>query len=286
MNDIAYELIRITCPADLIAREQYVEVIDEKIVTPILALSAYSFGEDYRCGLKGCRTIHRNGYLVKNNDGSEANIGGDCGRNYFGDNFTRLTNALKDRTRRAENINALRGFLDQWPALNQEILSLRAGPHGTTWAKNAVKDKITEEFKKHSVQLITELRTRARRNDVHVTKSIRLSAKERDDFKAKFPGVQVPQFNESLIGTLSGLECFVTFPDSKLDDIVSLRRDMIQQDLNSSPNAVLTKLSKRLGDVDRMIEEAKFGIQVTEEFLSDRNWELVRYISQNMRGLG
>ena len=55
----------------------------------------YSFAKKnaLACGLKNCRTIHQNGYVVVTVDELETHIGNRCGTRYFGVSWGRLSSA-------------------------------------------------------------------------------------------------------------------------------------------------------------------------------------------------
>lgn len=61
-------------------------------------IATYQFSTKVKCGISRCQTKHNNGYLVKLSTNQEIIIGKDCGKKYFGAEFSaqkNLMNALR-----------------------------------------------------------------------------------------------------------------------------------------------------------------------------------------------
>lgn len=69
------------------------------------------------CGLNGCNTEHRFGYLIRAKDGRETNIGHECGKREFGVSFEEVEATF----RRAQDLQArqraIQALLEEKPAL-------------------------------------------------------------------------------------------------------------------------------------------------------------------------
>jgi hypothetical protein len=69
---------------DITTRPGFDANLDPTAVELESILGSYLFRDDIICGLNACRQPHGKGYLVKPNNGREANIGQDYARKHFG----------------------------------------------------------------------------------------------------------------------------------------------------------------------------------------------------------
>ena len=70
-------------------------------------INKYELPNKGKCGLSNCRTPHNIGCIVETESGRLTNLGNDCGKKYFGENFTSLSNKLSkeiDYSNKIENI--------------------------------------------------------------------------------------------------------------------------------------------------------------------------------------
>src|SRR5580704_1957839 len=80
-------LFRIQTWADVSTRPGFTPNLDP-VAFPLKAIiGRYVFGDQVRCGLKNCHTMHNRGYIVTAASGQETNIGKDCGKTYFSVDF-------------------------------------------------------------------------------------------------------------------------------------------------------------------------------------------------------
>ena len=80
-------LADLTGPSDLQSRPAYLPSLDATDATLAEVLAPYHFDEPYPCGLASCRQPHQQGFLVVTDDGFETNVGKDCGKRIFGEEF-------------------------------------------------------------------------------------------------------------------------------------------------------------------------------------------------------
>ena len=70
-------------------------------------IATYQLSSKVRCGISRCQTKHNNGYLVKLDTNQEIIIGKDCGKKYFGAEFTTQKNLLNALRTEAENFKII-----------------------------------------------------------------------------------------------------------------------------------------------------------------------------------
>lgn len=70
-------------------------------------IATYQLSPKVRCGISRCQTKHNNGYLVKLDDNQEIIIGKDCGKKYFGAEFTTQKNLLDALRIEADNFKII-----------------------------------------------------------------------------------------------------------------------------------------------------------------------------------
>lgn len=88
-------------------------------------IATYQLSPKVRCGISRCQTKHNNGYLVKLDNDKEIIIGKDCGKKYFGAEFTTQKNLLDALKVEAENFKIIQEKYNQLKDLKdkfQEII--------------------------------------------------------------------------------------------------------------------------------------------------------------------
>ena len=91
--------VRITTWDDIFKLSGYTDSIDPKREKLKQVITKYELPNKGRCGLSNCRTPHNIGCIVETESGRLTNLGNDCGKKYFGDNFTSLSNKLSKEIR-------------------------------------------------------------------------------------------------------------------------------------------------------------------------------------------
>ncbi|MDX1788296.1 MAG: hypothetical protein R3205_09415, partial [Psychrobacter sp.] len=99
--------VRITTWDDIFKMSRYTDSLDPKKEKLKQVINKYELPNKGRCGLSNCRTPHNIGCIVETESGRLTNLGNVCGKKYFGDNFTSLSNKLSkeiDYFNKVENI--------------------------------------------------------------------------------------------------------------------------------------------------------------------------------------
>lgn len=106
-------LLSIESPSDLTDRPKYVPTIDKHKVKPVAILGPYNFSkaDALPCGL--CGTEHQHGYLISASDGSETNIGQECGKNNFGVDFKEIYSTFRAKEAMERRLKAIMANIQQ-----------------------------------------------------------------------------------------------------------------------------------------------------------------------------
>lgn len=84
-------------------------------------IATYQLSPKVRCGISLCQTKHNNGYLVKLDTNEEIIIGKDCGKKYFGAEFTTQKNLLNALRVEAENFKIIQEKYNDLDALKAKF---------------------------------------------------------------------------------------------------------------------------------------------------------------------
>lgn len=79
-------LIRFEAPEEFRGRPEYRENLSPQDAKPFRIIGGYGFKKAkwLHCGFSNCKTLHGNGYVIRNAAGLETNIGHCCGKTMFG----------------------------------------------------------------------------------------------------------------------------------------------------------------------------------------------------------
>lgn len=114
-------VIELFAPEDFLRRPNYCEYLEfggESGRELLDIVADYNFPEidTVKCGISGCRTPHRKGYLVSTSDGLETNIGNVCGKKNLGAVFVEKRNAFRQKQsdlRSALQAGELRVYIEE-----------------------------------------------------------------------------------------------------------------------------------------------------------------------------
>lgn len=267
---------------DLIGREGFHERLEfhpqgERQMKEVLW--PYRFLEKVNCGISACRQLHYNGYLITTSDGLETGIGADCGRKYFGLRFTRQRQQVDKEVARRQRIKAVKDMLDQLPAMVNTLAQIKADYHELQDLKQRLMGAI-------GPGIYAVLRQRAEKDDVRITRSVRLTGKDLEAYYAtnsKSKGRQDDApYREEVVATLEGLD----FIRARMKDmLVTNLLDPLQTLSKSKPSDVeqwksreLQKTAKWVGEVPKNLIKAQDLIAAGRKFFSSENVAKLVYI--------
>lgn len=87
-------------------------------------IATYQISPKVRCGISRCQTKHNYGYLVKLDTNQEIIIGKDCGKKYFGAEFTTQKNLLNALKLEAENFKIIQDKYNQLEEIKSKFNSI------------------------------------------------------------------------------------------------------------------------------------------------------------------
>lgn len=115
--------VKITTWDDIRKMSGYTDSLDPKKEKLKQVINKYELSNKGRCGLSNCHTAHNNGCIVETESGRLTNLGNYCGKKYFGENFTSLSNKLSkeiDYFNKVESIKlAKSNIAENYRKLNQ-----------------------------------------------------------------------------------------------------------------------------------------------------------------------
>lgn len=127
-------MMRVESWDDLLSRPGFVTDLNPTTKQLKEIIGRYLFKTKVRCGLSNCHTPHGKGYIVTTTDGTETNIGKDCGKTYFGVDFEVLSRRFDEQVAAFEDRQALTSFSFRIEELERRIGDLKNGPDGALWA--------------------------------------------------------------------------------------------------------------------------------------------------------
>lgn len=118
--------IRFQSAAEFKSRPNWRDLIDPAQSKLLRIIGDYALpkAEELACGLKGCRTVHQNGYVVEVDGGLETHIGNRCGEKFFNVNWGELQATFNRATADRDRAAWLDGVLAEKDALIGQAASL------------------------------------------------------------------------------------------------------------------------------------------------------------------
>lgn len=97
----------------------YVEWLGSGVANLSEIIGDYSFKEKIHCGVNRhdrpghrCNTLHNNGVVIRTTTGQVTCCGGNCGKNYFGDEYENAKTSFDAKRKRAQDRVQLNGYVD------------------------------------------------------------------------------------------------------------------------------------------------------------------------------
>lgn len=202
-------LVDLKGPSDLTSRPAYRSPLDATDSKLAEVLAPYDFAEPYPCGLASCRQPHQHGFLVVTVDKVETNVGKDCGRRIFGEDFVIKANLQAARASRKRQLDTLQGVLDQKEELLRRISELYDRKTGTRWVNARLRElRESPSFPFPSKKLYAM----ATRGETAVIDVREATKEEKAQHRAFNPSAKPLEYMEETIGHLQGLKFLVANP--------------------------------------------------------------------------
>jgi hypothetical protein len=259
----------------------YVDNVDPVAQKLESVLEKYSTSEEMYCGLV-CGQRHFNGFLVKLEDGRLTNLGKDCGRKHFGENFTILKNQfIKQREIEAQvlRIETLRCRVG---TILSEVNHLANDPRGAKWIQKA-KEELRTSL---PLEVWAKLCDMARQGRVEVFAQRERTAEQLDAIRAlradiAEKDVEKLRFYEERIGELTGTKVIQLDLRALIADQLKLplQRLAAVGDIDVLENSIRRDFVELADSVDIRLMAAREAIQCAQEFFREINLQLIRSLA-------
>lgn len=266
MHSSRTEIILIKTPAEIRARERFVERIDPALLKPKEILGKYIFPEqdEMLCGL--CGTKHQHGYLISTDGEAETNIGRDCGVKYFGVQFDEVVATFKAREQLAKRMNAISSFIDDKTSIlddaNQLLKRLES-------ALTQI-DGIWQELK-NTPELTTALQQAIRQGG-------RIMVRREIDHKTRSLSGIKDRYVLETIATISNVSAFHGGDDvrSKLRVFaIGNLKNLTREKLDLATDKEIADLANKVRDARTAISDAHHYLQDASRLLALNNLALL-----------
>lgn len=166
--------MRITTWDDIYKMSGYTNSLDPKKEKLKQVINKYELPNKGRCGLSNCRTPHNIGCIVETESGRLTNLGNDCGKKYFGENFTSLSNKLSkeiDYSNKVDNIKlAKSNIAENYRKLNEIEADWKKIESVYRTIKSEGLDGLYDKLEqmKHSRSSIIAIQRRATKSEIEL----------------------------------------------------------------------------------------------------------------------
>lgn len=231
-----------------------------------------SFSERQNCGIASCRSPYLTGYLINTKDGLETAIGGVCGRNHFGVNFTRERKKVDAAVARRRRLDAITAMQAKLPEMESEIVALEQNYKLLREHKERLMGAI-------GLEVYNALKIRAERGSAKVVRYVPMSEAEA---QAHFATTNKPKEHqrdwpqkEITVCTLQGLDFIRSrFKDLIVTTLITPLRELSKltaSDVAELKPRVLASEAKWVGEVPQKIERAQALIDAGWRFFTAEN---------------
>lgn len=265
-------LVDLKDPSDLQSRSAYQSCIDVSDLKLEEVLAPYHFNEPYPCGLASCRQPHHHGFLVVTDDGVETNVGKDCGRRIFGEEFTIKANLQQKRADLKYQQEILQSARDNKNSLLSRVDEFSKRKNGAKWAENELREL------KRSISHITatKLHRMATRGETAVEKEREATKDERERHSIVNANTKPLRYVSEKIGDLQGLEFLNSSPQQLLVDMKDRIYELDSVNIKNLNDKQRREWVDWVNDIERIFDAiAKKLIEATH-FFSPNNILLVR----------
>ncbi|WP_322997097.1 hypothetical protein [Castellaniella sp.] len=269
-------LVDLHGPSDLTrlpAHRSPLDATDSKLAE---VLAPYDFAEPYPCGLAACRQPHQHGFLVVTVDGVETNVGKDCGRRIFGEDFAIKANIQAARASRKRQLDTLQGVLDHKEELLSRISELYDRKTGTRWA-NAELRSLKEHPLLHFPS--NKLYAMATRGETEVIDVREATKEEKEQHRAFNPGAKSLEYTEETVGHLQGLKFLVANPHDTATVLKDKLYELTDTDAKSLSPKKLRDWVNWANGIEREFDDIEDTLANAVRFLSAENIGLLHALA-------
>lgn len=287
------ELLEITSYEQLTARPRFDPRIDSVTVKPVQIIGFYpGLSNPIQCGRSECQRWQRKGYLVVCSDGTETNIGAECGENILGVSWDDLRSSANSKWTQKQTLEAVRRGSARAGEYLKRLDDLVAQPLGARWLIET--GKAFEEATPREV--VSSLRVRAGRSETEV----RVLRRRTDSELAIYDSTHEPDtkddreleryrnrrerlFVDDVAGKLTGLDMFnfdgrtAIFAQLKprLQSLQALSADAMSWKERREWEQWLRDVETRLLEVERWVQTG------VDFFRNEKNFTLLVHLAND-----
>jgi hypothetical protein len=237
-------------------------------------LTRYYFAALMPCGRDGCRQPHKDGFLVKTEDGLETNVGNKCGANFFGEAVWAIKkNEFTAQEARRSRIARVSALIEDRHKVSQQIANLYNRPFGFQWQKaltaalqGAMGSDLVEALRQDQRRQTLDVeQTRQRTND-----EIEAMAEQTGRPKSAF------QYETLKVGRLEAMPWLVFNAKAELiDGIRDPLADLASINFDSLTAAEQRRRLKEFDQMDHVLNAAEDACTSASLFLAQGNLDLL-----------
>lgn len=216
------------------------------------------------CGLNGCNTRHKFGYIIRTKGGKETNCGQDCGKREFGVEFEEVEARLKAAEDAAARIRAVEALLANKPAYIKTARELLPQLQDSVVRYS----RFVSDFQ-HQNSFTRTLDQWARQGGVVKANIKGVDGKEVRQTVGVIAGIQVR--HKHYLGTRVALQ------EKVIDWLDGLSEESVQAMSKHAFEAV----PRQGGAIPEILESAKQYIGDVDAFLAPANFELYSRMALN-----
>ncbi len=247
----------------------YRDGVDPKTVEIREFISRYALSPPFRpCGIAGCHTPHRDGYLVRLHDGSVTNVGPCCAGKLsdFQEKFERWDKALR-RHRLLRRIRIEKNRIDKNRRALDDLL-----------VKNSQLRSRLRSFGMRFPASYAALKRRFCKNDLLVRTPLGRSAVERDDAAARKASQKREPVapGSGILGQLAGMSVFRPPVSERLSELLAFLDELDAiVSIESLSDHRLSELELCIDFFDSQLAAIRARILDSKSFFSAHNYFLI-----------
>jgi hypothetical protein len=266
-------LVRIQTWEDVSTRAGFNPDLDPVLIPLKAIIGRYVFGDQVRCGLRNCHTMHNHGYIVTAENGQETNIGKDCGKRYFSVDFEQVKRQFDRDMDAEENRELLWNLWFKLDEIEEKIYQLRTGEKGADWIfKNC---SALQDPGKLPVQVTRQMDRFIKNQSGRFQLQREATEQEADDMEAKVGRkLPRPQYVLTLDVVISGVEAL--YQENNLSRILIIQlQEQIKAfrplNVDQLTETQLRYWKKWAVTVDQLLEVAERSIEHGRILLTSEN---------------
>lgn len=252
---------------------KYEPSVDPKLRPLSRVITDYMLSAEHPCGLQGCHTPHKEGYLVELQDGGVTNVGWICGE-AFGERFALEKNRHTERVLRPAAHQAIEGVRIKIRERRQELKQLAEAASRLSDLKQGFRTLFPDLHKK--------LERRAHSSDDRVIEVTERSEREISELMALRPSARKEdlRYKEELRGHLAGLSIWTTnIREMVVTRLTSKCAEVLEANAGTLPLDRLLEYQRWAHRFEESLEAAHAIVNAGDRFFATESFQLMQQIA-------